>query len=63
MALPKVTRLRHISARKLEDIENALESLGLRVQIYGQPVWDGKRWTLFFVPPDEDRIDIKSIDL
>lgn len=39
-----------------------LDNLGVRVQIYGQPVWDGKSWTLWFVPSDEGP-DIKSIDI
>lgn len=37
-------------------------SLGVRIQVYGSPQWDGKKWYLWFVPNDEGA-DIKSIDL
>jgi len=60
--LPKVTRLRYAVAKTQQDLVDFLESLGRRVQIYGAPVWDGKRWTLWFVPDDRGQ-DIQSVDL
>lgn len=60
---PTHTRLRYVSARKPKDLQIYLQRLGFRVQIYGAPVWDGKRWFLWFVPPDDDRRDIPSVDL
>jgi len=49
MTLSKDTRLRYVSAKKPIEIVNYLKSLNIRVQIYGQPIWDGKRWYLWFV--------------
>lgn len=57
-----VTRLRFVSAKTAEELPAFLTALGRRVQIYGAPVWDGKRWYLWFVPSDRGA-DIKSIDL
>lgn len=63
MGKPLQTRLRYVSARKPAELVQFLAKLGFRVQIYGSPVWDGKRWYLWFVPPDEVGIDVRSIDL
>lgn len=52
MELPKVTRLRYVSAKKASDIIEFVNNLGARVQIYGSPTFDGKRWYLWFVPDD-----------
>jgi hypothetical protein len=60
---PATTRLRYVSAKRPELLVLFLSRLGFRVQIYGSPVWDGKRWFLWFVPPDDIAIDIKSVDL
>ena len=62
MTFPKTTRLRYVIAKNHETIQMFLDKLGVRVQIYGAPVWDGKSWTLWFVPSDEGP-DIKSRDL
>jgi len=62
MSKPITTRLRYASAKKPEVLVQFTNSLGVRVQIYGAPQWDGKKWYLFFVPSD-DGADIKSIDL
>lgn len=61
MNKPAVTRLRHISAKNPDKIELAVEALGTRIQIYGSPQWDGKRWVLWFVPSDVEG-DIPSQD-
>jgi hypothetical protein len=60
--LPKVTRLRYVTAKSPDDIVQWLTMLGRRVQIYGSPVWDGKRWWLWFVPDDRGG-DIPSVKL
>lgn len=57
-----MTRLRYISAAKPEDLVMFLNNLGVRVQIYGAPVWNGRRWYLWFVPSDDGQ-DIASADL
>jgi len=62
MILPKITRLRYVSAKKPQDIVAFFAALGVRVQLYGSPTYDGKRWFAWFVPNDEGA-DIKSIDL
>lgn len=62
MSRPITTRLRFVKAKKPETIQAFLDRLGVRVQIYGQPVWDGKKWFLWFVPAD-DSPDILSRDL
>lgn len=59
---PLTTRLRFVSSRIPDDLVEWLDRLGVRVQIYGQPVFDGKRWYLWFVPSDSGK-DIKSIKL
>lgn len=59
---PSVTRLRYVIAKAPADLVDFLTSLGRRVQIYGAPVWDGKRWVLWFVPDDRGA-DIQSVDL
>jgi len=63
MAIPQVTRLRFVQAKEPEVIQFFLSRLPCRVQIYGAPVWDGERWTLWFIPPDNDGIDVKSVRL
>lgn len=60
--LPQTTRLRFVSAKKPEQIQQFLDLLGRRVQIYGAPVWDGNRWYLWFVPNDRAS-DINSVSL
>lgn len=62
MELPKVTRLRYIVATDPNNIVLFLGQLGVRVQVYGAPVFDGKKWWLWFVPDDRGD-DIQSIDL
>lgn len=62
MELPKHTRLRFAKAKDPATLIEWLEALGIRVQIYGAPVWDGKRWTLWFVPDDRG-VDVLSINL
>lgn len=62
MSGPKTTRLRFVTAKAPEDLVAFLDSLGVRVQIYGQPVWNGKKWFLWFVPSDAGG-DIPSVDL
>ena len=62
MDKPSVTRLRFVSAKKPKQLVDWLSLLGVRVQIYGQPVWDGKKWYLWFVPNDMGA-DIPSREL
>lgn len=60
--LPKTTRLRYATAKRPADLVQWTDSLGVRIQIYGAPVFDGKKWTIWFVPDDRGA-DIASIDL
>ena len=60
--MPSYTRLRFAKSRKPELLQQWLKLLGVRVQIYGAPVYDGKAWYLWFVPDDSGE-DINSIDL
>lgn len=62
MDKPKFTRLRFAKAKNPELFESYLTALGVRIQIYGSPQWDGKAWTLWFVPDDQG-LDIPSINL
>lgn len=62
MSFPKTTRLRFFKSKSPEVISLALDSLGVRVQIYGCPQFDGKQWVLWFVPADNGA-DIPSADL
>lgn len=63
MGMPTTTRLRFIQAKTPEELTAFLGKLPMRVQIYGAPVWDGKRWTLWVVPPDDVGRDLKSVRL
>lgn len=59
---PKTTRLRYVSSKDPDIIIDFLNSLGVRVQIYGQPVYAADKWYLWFVPKDNGG-DISSINL
>lgn len=48
----KNTRLRFIAAKTAGEISLAVSSLPFKVEIKGNPVFDGKRWILWFVIPD-----------
>lgn len=60
--LPQFTRLRFAKSKDPSLFQDWLESLGVRVQIYGSPQFDGESWTLWFVPDDRG-VDIESINL
>lgn len=60
--LPKFTRLRFAKSSDPAIFQEWLESLGVRVQIYGAPQFDGASWFLWFVPDDRTE-DVNSIDL
>ena len=62
MERSQTTRLRYISAKNPETIQAFLDGLGIRVQIYGQPIPHKGKWYLWFVPSD-DGADIQSQDL
>lgn len=57
------TRLRYVSAKKPAQLQSYLRKLGFRVYVIGAPQWDGNRWTLWLIPPEDIRVDVKSIDL
>ncbi len=59
--LPKTTRLRFVRSKKADNLILFLENLGVRVQIYGAPVWDGKKWYLWFVPDDRGEDPLKFV--
>jgi hypothetical protein len=61
VAIPPTTRLRFVQAKTPEELTKFLGRIRMRVQIYGAPVWDGDRWTLWFVPPDIAEKDVKSM--
>lgn len=63
MSKPITTRLRFVSAASPERIVEYLDRLPYRVQIYGAPVWNGRRWFLWFVPPDNVALVMKSVNL
>ena len=60
MSKPITTRLRFVASRKPERIVAFFNGLGFRVQIYGAPVFDGKRWFAWFIPSDESSVDVLS---
>jgi hypothetical protein len=62
MDKPKTTRLRFAKSKDPAMLSAWLDALGGRVQVYGCPQFDGKRWVLWFVPSDEGN-DINSIDI
>lgn len=62
MERPETTRLRFVSAKDPQVLVDFLDSLGVRIQVYGAPTWNGKRWFMWFVPSDFGA-DIQSIEL
>lgn len=42
------TQLRYIRSKKLDLIQLYVVSLPYKIEIKGNPVFDGKKWTLFF---------------
>lgn len=60
--LPSVTRLRFVKAKDPLQLVEWVSGLGVRIQIYGSPVFDGSSWFVWFVP-DDFGSDILSIDL
>lgn len=52
----KSTRLRYIRAKSIDDLSEFVSSLPFKIEIKGYPVKDGKRWLLWFIPPDSVEI-------
>lgn len=46
------TRLRYIRAKTAEELTKAVTLLPVKVEIKGGPVFNDKKWTVFFVIPD-----------
>ena len=61
--IPVTTRLRYVRAMDPDQIVQFFNELQIRVQIYGSPVFDGKKWICWFVPPDDVGIDVKPTEL
>ncbi len=59
---PKTTRLRYVSSSDPDKLVLWTNKLGVRVQIYGSPQFNGKKWYLWFVPNDLGE-DIAPINL
>lgn len=62
MKQPQTTRLRFVSAKNPEKVVEFFNRLGKRVEIKGSPVWDGKRWYVWFIP-DDMKGDVPSVRL
>lgn len=62
MAEITTTRLRFVSAKDPKDLGLFLDQLAFRVEIKGQPVWNGSRYILFFVIPD-NVAEFSSVEL
>jgi hypothetical protein len=50
------TRLRFIRAKKVETIIKYVNQLGYKIEIKGGITWDGKKYLLAFIPPDEETL-------
>jgi hypothetical protein len=62
-SMPKTTRLRFVSARDPLLLVQWCNMIGVRVQVYGQPVvGPDEKWYLWFVPSDSGK-DIPSKEL
>ena len=48
----KSTRLRFLSAGTPDELSEGVSALPFKVEIKGQPVYQGSRWHVFFVIPD-----------
>jgi hypothetical protein len=59
----KSTRLRYISARKLNDLISYVNNLPFKIEIKGNPVLEGRLWVLFFILPEIEGIELGNIDL
>jgi len=58
----KSTRLRYISTSSAVELSAAVNAFPFKVEIKGGPVYDGKRWYLWFVIPDHVK-EFLSTDL
>ena len=54
------TLLRYISSKKIENIIMYVNTLPYKIEIKGNAVFDGKRWTLFFNLPETINQEIPS---
>lgn len=61
--MAKTTRLRYVSAKSLDEVMAFVSSLKFKIEIKGQPMKQGSRWFLFFVLPEDPRVELKSVDL
>lgn len=61
--MPKSTRLRYLKAKTEEEVSAAVTRLPFKVEIKGAPVWNGKRWVLWFVLPEEDGIEMGNMEI
>ena len=63
----KVTRLRSIRARTLEDLEQVINGLPFKVEIKSGPLpfkdQKGTGWMISFVLPEVDQIKWLSVDV
>jgi len=57
--MPHNTRLRYVSSKKVERIIEYVNGLPYRIEIKGSPTFNGKIWTLFFIPPDDNKLKEK----
>lgn len=57
------TRLRFISAKAAADLSVAVSSLPFKVEIKGAPVFDGTKWFLWFIIPDEVDSKFQNVEL
>ena len=48
----KCTRLRYFSSKNPDDIVEIVNSLPHKIEIKGTPVYDGKKFYLFYIQPD-----------
>ena len=60
---PHNTRLRYVASKDVNRIVEYVNRLPYRVEIKGCPVFSNKKWTLFFILPDDTTLKEKPFGI
>jgi hypothetical protein len=57
------TRIRYIASKDINQIMTAVNQLPFKIEIKGNPTFDGKRWFLFFILPESELLDFNNLEI
>lgn len=60
MASLETTRLRYVYSKDVEKLVQFCSELSFKIEIKGAPVFQGGKWFLFFILPENEAIEFKS---